>query len=224
MVNWPYAGKRIDHCPFMLDDWRTLAGVFGSLLLCSAAPAGAGDSANPYQQIVTRNVFGLKPSPASAKSGPEENNPPPKITLTGVTDILGKPQALFSVTLAAKPGEQPKSRSFVMGVGEREDGIEVLAIDVRTDGGTVEFDNQGTLQTLSMDKNAPKLTASGVPAVTPAAPRPVGYAPPPTPGGTVVVPVSGMKSVPTRSIRLRPTASPGPMLVPRNAEVAAGVG
>src|SRR5947208_16694459 len=56
----------------------------------TAAPSSASNAnPNPYQGIVDRNVFGLKPPPPPP-APPEPPKPPVNITLTGITTVLGK--------------------------------------------------------------------------------------------------------------------------------------
>src|SRR5580765_7113869 len=82
----------------------------GAVVFIAAMPALAvtidNPAGNPYQGIVDRNVFGLRPPPPPPD--PELNKPPPpKITLTGITTILGNARALMKTPPpAAKPGEQ----------------------------------------------------------------------------------------------------------------------
>src|ERR1041385_247409 len=101
------------------------------LVLCAGAHAVTSDQpANPYQSIVDRNVFALKPPPPPPD--PEASKPPPvKITLTGITTILGNKRALMKTPPPpGKPGEPAKQEmSYILTVGQREGDIEVLDID-----------------------------------------------------------------------------------------------
>ena len=193
----------------MSDGRKTLSCVLSGLLLCAAAKAIGADSANPYQGIVDRNVFGLKPPPAPPR--PEDNKPPPpKITLTGITTILGNKRALMNVAMPAKPPEPARQKSFILAEGQRDGEIEVLEIDEKT--GTIKVDDFGTVMTLNIDKDGPKLPA-GAPAppfIAPP-PGPVGYQPPqPNPYAPAGQPSGGgLKTIPTRQIRLpAPTGVP----------------
>src|SRR5438105_438102 len=177
-------------------------GIALGLAWCVPANAIVADSANPYQGIVDRNVFGLKPPPPPPKA-PEADKPqPPKITLTGVTTILGNKRALMTATLPAKPGEQAKPQSFILTEGQHEGEIEVLEIDEKIAGGTVKITNYGVPQTLNMEKDTPKLTASAAAPPPMAALNPGGgYVPPPV---NPVNPAAnnGLKTIPTRTLRL----------------------
>src|SRR5882762_4119031 len=71
-------------------------------LAAKAVTSGSSTGTNPYQGIVDRNVFGLKPPPPPPD--PEVNKPPPpKIILTGITTIFGNKRALMKAPVAAKP-------------------------------------------------------------------------------------------------------------------------
>src|SRR5882724_11471586 len=152
----------------MSDGGRAVVCILAGLLLCTEARSMGADSANPYQGIVDRNVFGLKPPPAPPR--PEDNKPPaPKITLTGITTILGNKRALMNVAMPAKPPESAKQKSFILAEGQRDGDIEVLEIDETS--GTVKVDDFGTIMVLDINKDGAKLPAS------PIAPAPI--APPP---------------------------------------------
>src|SRR5215472_11388177 len=104
-----------------------------SIISCSflllVAPAQAITD-SPYQAIVDRNVFALKPPPPPPTNNPDANKPPPPaITLTGITTILGSKRAFMSVNMPAKPPEPAKVQSFMLSEGQRDGDIEVLEID-----------------------------------------------------------------------------------------------
>jgi hypothetical protein len=124
------------------------------LMLNAGARADDGVLANnPYAPIVVRNVFGMNPPPTNdVNATPVE--PPPKITLNGITSILGQLQALFKVAVAAKPGQPAKDESYILSEGQRQDEIEVVQIDEKNC--LVTFNNHGTVQELPLIKaNAP---------------------------------------------------------------------
>ncbi len=118
-------------------------------------------SGNPYATIAERNVFALVPIPTNA---PVDNtppaDPPPKITPNGIMSLFGKLQVLFKVAVAGKAGQPAKDLSYVLGEGERQDEIEVIAIDGKK--GIITFNNHGTVQELAL-VDAPK---QSVPAPT----------------------------------------------------------
>lgn len=140
-------------------------GVFALRPSSAVTPA---DANNPYQDIATRNVFGLVPIPVAPPPGAEaEENGLPKITPNGIQTIFGKLQVLFKVAdPKAKPGE--KEDCYVMTEGERQDGIEVQKIDEK--GAVITFDNHGRIQTLALVEGkasggTPPPTESGRPGV-----------------------------------------------------------
>ncbi len=185
------------------------------LLLLGAAAvvmhfaAGANTPDNPYRAIVERNIFGLKDPPPPAP--PEATKPPPsKLTLTGITTILGKKQVLLKTAAApAKPGEQPKGeQSYIITEGVREGDIEVL--EINEVAGSVKLIYAGVPTTLDFEKDGPKLPSTPAPG----APRPPG-----TPGAVAGIPtpsairpagaspmtpntLPGMRTIPTRNLRV----------------------
>ena len=74
--------------------------------------------------------------------------PPPKITLNGITTILGSKEALYKVAVPAKPGQPAQDQSYMMGEGESDNDIQVVKID--TDADVVTFNNHGTIQQLPL--------------------------------------------------------------------------
>lgn len=180
---------------------KMLICLAGSLALRIAANEVTPDSSNnPYQSIVDRNVFALKPPPPPPD--PEATKPPPvKITLTGIATILGKRALLKSPAPPGKPGEPAKPElSYILAPGQREGDIEVLDIDEV--GGNVKLRNAGVEVTLNIDKDGPKLAPSAAPGM-PGAPGGV----PPMPGaprGLVPPTPTGNPgfTMPTRTLRL----------------------
>ena len=184
--------------------------LVGGFALHVAANEATSDSPNnPYQSIVDRNVFALKPPPPPPD--PEATKPPPvKITLTGITTILGKRALLKSPAPPGMPGEPAKPElSYILAPGQREGDIEVLDIDEV--GGNVKLRNAGVEVTLNIDKDGPKLAPSaaavpGVPGMPGAVPpypgAPRGFTPP-APAGN-----PGF-TMPTRTLRLPPGGAGG---------------
>ena len=119
---------------------------------------------NPYAPIVTRNVFALVPIPTNPPVDPTPATPPPKITPNGIMTLFGKLQVLFKVAGTAKPGLPAKDESYVLGVGERQDEIEVRKIDEPS--ATITFNNHGTVQELPLVTGAASGGAApgGIPA------------------------------------------------------------
>src|SRR5882672_331701 len=191
----------------MSDGGRAAICVLCVLLLCAGGSATGADSANPYQGIVDRNVFGLKPPPAPPR--PEDNKPPPpKITLTGITTILGNKRALMNVAMPPKPPDPAKQKSFILAEGQRDGDIEVLEIDETS--GTVKVDDFGTVMVLDINKDGAKLPATPLAPAPVAPPDAAGYRPPgpnayaPTGDGNA----GGLRTIPTRQLRLPPSGVP----------------
>jgi hypothetical protein len=158
---------------------KTLLCAAAALALCTAASALTSDSsANPYQGIVERNVFGLKPPPPPPD--PEANKPPPpKLTLTGILSgsVFGGKRALMKAPPSAgKPGEQAKGeQSYILAVGQRDGDVEVLDIDDKA--GSVRVNNAGITVVLTFEKDGQKGSVGAPPpGVIPTAP---GAIPPP---------------------------------------------
>ena len=139
--------------------------IAGAFMLWTAANGLAVQaSGSPYQGIVDRNVFGLKPPPPPTPPEDQNKVPPPNIKLQGITTLLGNKRALMKVMMPAKPGVKAEEQSFILAQGQRDGDIEVLEIDDKA--GTVKVNNFGTITNLSFKNNGVVIANS----------------PPPTPG------------------------------------------
>jgi hypothetical protein len=156
----------------------------------TAPPAG-----NPYEGIVTRNVFGLKPMPVAA--APEPPKPQaPKVTLTGITTMLGRKRALFKAQLPAKPPDPAREQSYILAEGERDGDMEVVEIDDKA--GSIKVKYLGDSMTVAFSKDSEKTgNLAAVPAGTFVAPAAAPANPFAQPAGGV----TGIQSIPTRPIR-----------------------
>src|SRR5262245_12425017 len=172
----------------MLESLKKAAFGLSSIALCATASAIVNESANPYQGIVDRNVFGLKPPPPISDTTTPPVKDPPPITLTGMTTILSTKRVLLNVQSPGKPVQ-----SFILAAGQREGDIEVLEIDERA--GSTKINYAGTTVPLNFEKNGPKLTASAVP---PAAPGVTTLASAAAGANVSGVP-GGLKGIPTRT-------------------------
>jgi hypothetical protein len=158
---------------------------------------------NPYVSSITnRNVFALKPPPDPASLIPQA--PPPNIPpvkLAGITTLLGGKRAILRVTRPARPPAPAGEESLMLAEGApAESGVQVLEINIAA--ATVRISNNGTTQTLDLEKDAPK--SAPAPAPNPAIPvpgRPGGAIPVPQPA---VAPAGGVGAVP------RPMRGAGP--------------
>jgi hypothetical protein len=133
-----------------------------------ANPSSASSSsASPYAAIAVRNIFGLNP-PVVTTNDPNEllMASLPKITPTGIMSVFGQSKVLFKVADAATKARPPaKEEFYILSEGQRQDDIEVMAID--EENGLVTFDNHGFTQELPL-ANAPD---SGAPAPSSPGPR-----------------------------------------------------
>ena len=158
---------------------------FLGLSLCVSVRA-ASSVPSGYQSIVERNVFGLNPpKPGGLPTPPVA--PPPKLTLTGITTLLGNKRALLTMQVPNKPAE-----NFILTEGQRDGEIEVLQIDEKA--GSVKVLNHGIEQTLDF------LTAGAKPQP---ALSPTGYSSTGLPPLTNAVNASTkLHTFPSRSLRL----------------------
>lgn len=125
-----------------------------ALLLGADQPS---NQSNPYHAIIERNLFGLKPVPQPAAAEPERPSPV-RITLTGITTILGDKRVLMKTA----HGQTPE-RSYILTVGQREGDIEVLEIDENT--GNVTLNNAGVVMRLNLDKDGPLSSVNQMPSL-----------------------------------------------------------
>src|SRR5205823_4883306 len=83
-----------------------------------------------------------------------DSNTMPRITLTGITTILGNKRALMTVQLPGKP-----TQSFALAEGERSGGIEVLEINEKI--GSVRINRLGDQPDAVVKADVPtKLTSA----------------------------------------------------------------
>ena len=214
----------------MKHDERMLMCTLAAFALCTAANAATSDSSgSPYQGVVERNVFGLKPPPPPPD--PEATKPPPpKIFLQGITTFGGTKRALLKAQMPAKPGEPPKAEqsSFILAEGQREGDIEVLEIDANPPG-SVKVNDFGTITTLDFKHNGIQQTAA---APGPgAAPQPGGgFGPPgakpfgPAGGGAQSIPTTRPMRLPLPAGAAASPASGGAMPVYASGTTASGSG
>ncbi len=197
----------------------SLVTILSLIVLVSATRTCAVTVDNPYQAIVGRNVFSLKPpTPPPDPASLIKSEPPPKIKLQGVQTILGRRQVLFKVP--AKPPGQPKEESFVMNEGDRQGEIEVLEINMQAE--SVRFRNHGQEQLLNMKDDADKPIVAAPPPGPPPGAIPgalPGVPPPPTafnqPAPGTITTIGGT-TIPQRTLR----TSPAPGGIPAGTGIA----
>lgn len=194
----------------MMYGLRKLVCLVTGAAVCAQAAADVPDnepsSDNPYQAIVERNVFGLRPPPPPP--GPEEapKPPPPPLTLTGITTMLGKKLAfLKSAPQPGKPGQPPPTEQFyTLAEGQQDGDLLVMQIDENVQ--TVKVNYAGTVSTLDFINNGAKEKAAPVMAAAGQPGQPGGIPAPPmgvAPGASV--PAQGNPSrlsLPNRPVRL----------------------
>ncbi len=198
----------------MTNSRRLLLCAFTALVFWMVTRAIGNETSgeNPYQAIVDRNVFALKPPPPPPD--PEANKPPPpKILLTGIYEMGGTKRVLMKVAMPARPPEPAKEVPLTLSEGQREGEIEVLEID--TVARTAKVNNFGTVTSLDFTNNGAKMVAAAAPGRPPGPGMPAGVAVPrpgmPNPAAappSSFVPGGMSKSIPTtRPMRLGPTGA-----------------
>ena len=144
------------------------------LVLEQLASSQLPDQKADYGIISKRNVFGLKaPPPAAVSSTPAPART--KITITGITTILGDKRVLLkSSPPPANPGEPTRlERSLILSEGQSEGDLEIVKVDEAAN--IVIVKNAGLLQSLKLQEYPGTGAASVGPPPPPAAlPVPVG--------------------------------------------------
>ena len=139
--------------------------LLGTLALWLGAKALIADTpGHAYAGIANGNVFRLRPLSRQDPGPPAA--PQPKVTVGGITTILGDKRVLLKMHFPAGPPEPAKEVSCILTVGQREGLIEVLEIDETA--GSVKINNSGTVMVLTLAKDGPRQsTASLVPSPPP---------------------------------------------------------
>lgn len=138
-----------------MNRYGTIA-VLASVLALAMAAANlhadltvTGTAAVTNSAIAARNVFGLTPLRSDPLPREQQTNaPPPRITLTGITTILGPAEALYKVAGGQQDGNQRQEKSYILNPGQEQDGVAVVAIDVKK--GIVTFNNHGVRQDIAL--------------------------------------------------------------------------
>lgn len=159
----------------MLNGCLTVAAMIASGQLVFADA-----KVNPYESIVERNPFALKPPPPpappedpSAKTPPA---PPATVELTGITSILTSKRALLEIV----PGPGKPMLKPILGEGERVESVEVVSINVEKNEVTIKNGSLVTNLTFKVAKSTDKpATPPGVPPPAPGFPA----VPPPATAG-----------------------------------------
>jgi hypothetical protein len=199
--------------PRSIGCWMLNVGC--SMFLFSALPAPALSASNPYLSTITnRNVFNLKPPVDPASLVPQAPAPAlPPVKLAGITTLLGGKRAILRVARPARPPAPAGEESLMLAEGApAESGISVLEINIAA--ATVRISNNGTIQTLDLEKDAPKSApAPAVPTIPPPGGQPAIPVPQPA-----VAPGGGVTSV------ARPIRGAGPAVAADNSAGVPGAG
>jgi hypothetical protein len=102
----------------------------------------ARSESNPYSNIAARNVFALKPPPPPVPppSPAAPPRPAPNLVLTGVADFS---TARWAFVTRTDPGQKPKNLTLTL--GETEAGVQLVALNARTDTATLFVDGMNTV-------------------------------------------------------------------------------
>ncbi len=192
---------------------KALAYGLAVTMVSAAAHGITEESGNPFQKIVDRNVFGLKPPPPPPSTEPPKA-PAPKITLTGTMTWKGKKKAFLKTPPPpVKPGEQPKGEQYyIVEEGGQDREMEVLEIDEKAGTVKVKYAGSEPISLNYTDNGAKPIAAGPVPGV----PQPGMIPPPPTGMPGVQPSIPGSRPLPTRTLRL-PTPVTPPGRVPGGA-------
>ena len=128
----------------------------GIVVLCLSAVA-VDTGANPYQPIIDRNVFGLKPPVQATNPVPEEIKPT-KVQLIGLANMFGKKTAIIKFVEPPKPNQPVPQEPLVLSEGEAAQDIEVIEIDEKA--GLAKILNKGKPVTLDIKDYAATLPGS----------------------------------------------------------------
>lgn len=119
---------------------------------------------NPYQIIIDRNPFGLRPIPPPPPPPSNEPPPPPPlgVAMTGITTLLGPPKVFLEFTDSqTKKVDRPSA----LLEGETFKAITVVSID--PENNRVKIKNGDAESWLDFEKNGVKPAGGGAPAPVP---------------------------------------------------------
>jgi len=179
-----------------------------TIVLASASLQSWGDEkSNPYDVIVDRNPFQLKPPPPPVDPNATPVTPPAPpatVELTGITSILSSKRALFEII----PGPGKQMIKPILAEGERVESVEVVSIDVEKNEVTIKNGTLVTNLTFKVAKATPSgpvppgaIVAPATPSVIaqPSQPLTINQAPTLTGRNNVIV-AGGSSSAPTPSV------------------------
>jgi hypothetical protein len=144
---------------------RTIVALIGGVLVAGwSFQSFAEVKDNPYQVIIDRNPFGLRPIPPPPVLPSNEPPPPPPlgIAMTGITTLLGPPKVFLEFTdQQTKKVERPSA----MVEGDTYEAITVVSID--PENNRVKVKNGDAESWLDFEKNGVKAAGAGAPAPVP---------------------------------------------------------
>jgi len=137
--------------------------------------AEAGLKANPFEPIVQRNPFSLKPAPPAVEPPAPVAPPAPLavVEVTGLLSILSSPRALLEIV----PGPGKPMLKPILGVGERVDAVEVVSINVERGEVVLKNGSVVTNVPLKIAKSGPTPTPNAIPTVAKPSVQPTGASP-----------------------------------------------
>ena len=139
-----------------------------ALLATASLPVAADVKPNPYESIVERNPFGLKPplppAPPEDPSAKTPPAPPATVELTGITSILSSKCALFEIV----PGPGKPMIKPILKEGERIESVEVVSINVEKNEVTIKNGSLVTNLTFKVAKSSDKPVGTPPGGVPPA--------------------------------------------------------
>jgi hypothetical protein len=166
-------------------------------------------SSNPYIAITNRNLFALKDPPPPLAVETTKKIDVPSVLLTGITTLNNKKRAFMesaNPVPSGKPGEPARKQSWMLMEGEKMDGLEVISIDTKSLTVRIKQDDAPEPRDLNFKDNGIKTASVGL---APAVPVPSPFGAPPTPGAIPPPgnnpfgqPNSGLRSFPTRNMRV----------------------
>ncbi len=184
---------------------RELASLLSlSAILGAATGLQADTKDNPYQDIVARNAFALKPPPPPPPPGSE--TPPPTsvdVLLTGISTLGGTKKVLLQI-VEKGPNKKPE---YPPPLCEKDiqGRIEVVSIDA--DKGAVMIKIDGNEKTLTFEKDSPKAASAAPPPGPGGAPGHLRPNMPMNPAGTI--PLPGVTTAAGAAAAANPNAGTG---------------
>jgi hypothetical protein len=139
----------------------TASGIVLAAFSLNAVGVAAG---NPYDVITLRNVFGLRPIPV-VQPQPEPTVPAaprPEIKITGITDLLGVPRALFQYE-----DKEAKRVEFPPLLSEGQSYKELTVVSIDAENNLVRVRNGDAEMVLDFVNNGVKPPAAASVALSP---------------------------------------------------------